>query len=89
MAVGIPAETIRRRPDVRRAERNLAVQTANVGVATADLYPKFHLFGTLGLESISVGDVFQKSSGSWSVGPNISWRIDIISITIPASENSA
>lgn len=75
VAVGIPAETMRHRPDVRLAERNLAVQTAKIGVATADLYPKFSLFGTLGLESISAGDLFQTSSRLWGVGPSATWRI--------------
>ena len=75
VAVGIPAETIRHRPDVRHAERNLAIQTARIGVATADLFPKFRLFGTLGLESISAGNLFQTSSSSWSIGPNVTWKI--------------
>jgi outer membrane protein, multidrug efflux system len=50
IAVGLPAEVLRRRPDVRRAERDLAAQTARVGVATADLYPKFTLLGSIGVE---------------------------------------
>lgn len=75
VVVGIPAETLRHRPDVRNAERNLAAQTARIGVATADLYPKFHLVGTLGLESLSAGDLFQSSSRVWGVGPNVNWRI--------------
>ncbi len=70
LMVGIPAETLRHRPDIRYAERNLAAQTARIGVATADLYPKFHLFGTLGLESISAGDLFQSSSRAWGIGPS-------------------
>ena len=75
LIVGIPAETLRHRPDIRYAERNLAAQTARIGVATADLYPKFHLFGTLGLESISSGDLFQSSSRAWGLGPSAQWRI--------------
>ncbi|HER63115.1 MAG TPA: efflux transporter outer membrane subunit, partial [Desulfobacteraceae bacterium] len=73
--VGIPAETLRHRPDVRYAERNLAAQTARIGVATADLYPRFQLFGTLGLESISAGDLFQSSSRVWGFGPSAQWRV--------------
>ena len=73
--VGIPAETLRHRPDVRYAERNLAAQTARIGVATADLYPKFHLMGTLGLESIAAGDLFQSTSQTWGIGPGVRWRI--------------
>jgi NodT family efflux transporter outer membrane factor (OMF) lipoprotein len=75
VAVGIPAETLRLRPDVRQAERNLAAQTARIGVATADLYPKFRLAGTLGLESISAGDLFQATSQTWGIGPSARWRI--------------
>lgn len=75
MVVGIPAETLRHRPDVRYAERNLAAQTARIGVATAELYPKFYLVGTLGLESISAEDLFQASSRVWGIGPTASWRI--------------
>jgi NodT family efflux transporter outer membrane factor (OMF) lipoprotein len=75
VAVGIPAETLRRRPDIRRAERNLAAQTARIGVATADLYPKFRLLGTVGLESLSAGDLFQGASKTWGFGPSVSWNL--------------
>jgi len=75
VAVGIPAETLRRRPDIRRAERFLAAQTARIGVATADLYPKFRLFGTIGLESISASEFFEYASRAWGFGPSISWNI--------------
>ena len=53
--VGIPADMLRRRPDVRQAERQLAAQTARVGVATADLYPTFTLTGSVGIEALSLG----------------------------------
>jgi outer membrane protein TolC len=75
VAVGVPAETLRNRPDIRRAERNLAAQTALIGVATADLYPKFKLFGTIGLESLSSKDFFEWASRKWSIGPGVSWNI--------------
>ena len=75
VAVGVPAETLRNRPDIRRAERNLAAQTAQIGVATADLYPKFRLMGTIGLESISTGNFLESASRTWSIGPGISWSI--------------
>ena len=75
VAVGVPAETLRNRPDVRRAERNLAAQTARIGVATADLYPKFRLLGTIGLESISTGNFLESASRTWRIGPGISWSI--------------
>jgi len=75
VAVGVPAETLRNRPDIRRAERNLAAQTARIGVAVADLYPKFRLMGTIGLESISTGNFLESASRTWSIGPDISWSI--------------
>ena len=75
VAVGIPAETLRHRPDIRRAERFLAAQTARIGVATADLYPKFRLFGTIGLESLAASEFFTYDSRTWGFGPSISWNI--------------
>ena len=75
IAVGVPAETLRRRPDIRRAERQLAAQTARIGVATAELYPKFQLAGSIGLETAHSGDFFQEASRFWSLGPFISWRL--------------
>lgn len=75
VAVGVPADVLRRRPDVRRAERELAAQTARVGVATADLYPKFSLSGSIGLEALSLSS--SSSAGSWTLngGPRITWPI--------------
>lgn len=75
VAVDIPAEVLRRRPDIRRAERNLASQTARIGAAVADLYPKFHLLGTIGLESVSSDDFWNKGSRFWSVGPSLTWNL--------------
>ncbi|MHB8809701.1 MAG: efflux transporter outer membrane subunit [Desulfobulbaceae bacterium] len=75
VAVGVPAETLRQRPDIRRAERNLAAQTAHVGVATAELYPKLRLTGSIGLESIDAGDLFDSASQLWRIGPGVSWNI--------------
>ena len=75
VAVGVPADLLRRRPDVRQAERQLAAQTARIGVATADLYPKFTLSGSIGLEALSLSNL--SSSGSWALsgGPRITWVI--------------
>lgn len=75
VAVGVPANTLRHRPDIRMAERELAAQTARVGVATADLYPKFTLIGSIGLESLSSGDFLNAASRSWNIGPGFSWNI--------------
>jgi multidrug efflux system outer membrane protein len=69
------SEVLRQRPDLRRAERQLAAATARVGVATADLYPKFYLFGTAGFESLAASDFFSSSSKLWSIGPTIVWPI--------------
>ena len=75
VAVGIPAEVLRQRPDIRRAERRLAAQTAQVGVATADLYPKFRLLGSIGLENLSLGNVFSASGLAYLIGPSVSWPV--------------
>ena len=75
VAVGLPAELLRRRPDVRRAERELAAQTARIGVATADLYPKFTLPGTIGLEALAAHNLFRSGSRVASVGGTFSWAI--------------
>lgn len=73
--VGLPVELLRRRPDIRRAERQLAAATAAVGAATADLYPKFSLTGVFGLQSISGSDWFTGRSRFWSIGPTITWPV--------------
>jgi NodT family efflux transporter outer membrane factor (OMF) lipoprotein len=73
--VGLPSELLRRRPDIRRAERQLAAATARVGAATADLFPKFSLTGAFGLQSISASDWFTGPSRFWSIGPTIRWPI--------------
>ena len=75
VAVGVPADLLRRRPDVRRAERQLASQTARIGIATADLYPRLSLSGTFALESISAGDLFKSSSRAFSFGPAVRWLL--------------
>lgn len=75
VAVGVPADLIRRRPDIRRSEREIAAATARVGVATADLYPRFTLLGSFGLESGRFGDLFDLDSRRWSIGPSMSWPV--------------
>jgi NodT family efflux transporter outer membrane factor (OMF) lipoprotein len=73
--VGLPSELLRRRPDVRRAERQLAAATARIGVQTAELFPKLSLTGSAGLQSISASDWFTGGSKLWSVGPTVQWRL--------------
>lgn len=75
VAVGVPADVLRRRPDVRQAERELAAQTAQVGVATADLYPKLSLLGSIGLEALSRDRLFRYANRTHSIGPSATWRI--------------
>jgi NodT family efflux transporter outer membrane factor (OMF) lipoprotein len=75
VAVGVPADSLRHRPDVRRAERQLAAETARIGVATADLYPKLSLTGSIGLESLSAGSLIRADSYFYQLGPTLQWRI--------------
>ncbi|NOX24571.1 MAG: efflux transporter outer membrane subunit [Deltaproteobacteria bacterium] len=75
ITVGVPAEALRRRPDIRRAERQLAAQTARIGVAKADLYPKFKLAGSIGLESLHLKDLPEWTSRLFRIGPSVSWNI--------------
>jgi len=75
LSVGVPAETLRRRPDVRSAERQLAAQFANVNAARADLYPSFRLAGSIGLESLPFGRLFTPDSAVWRASPSAAWRL--------------
>jgi NodT family efflux transporter outer membrane factor (OMF) lipoprotein len=68
IAAGLPAELVRRRPDVRRAERELARAVALTGEATADLYPTFSLTGSIGKQSDSLSSLLDADSSAWSVG---------------------
>jgi NodT family efflux transporter outer membrane factor (OMF) lipoprotein len=72
---GLPSDLLRRRPDIQLAERQLAASTARIGVATADLFPKFSLTGIAGYESTSASDWFSGGSKFWSLGPTVQWRI--------------
>jgi len=74
-AYGIPADLLRRRPDIRRAERQLASQTARIGIATADLYPTLSLGGSVGLEALDLENLTEGGSLFWSIVPRISWPI--------------
>ncbi len=74
-AVGIPADLIRRRPDVRAAEMAAAAQSAGIGVAAADLYPQFVLAGSIGLAGETFSDQFESGSGSGFVTALVNWNI--------------
>ena len=73
--VGLPSDLLRRRPDVRRAERELAAATARIGVATSDLFPKFFLTGAAGLQSLESSDFINAGSRLWSLGPSLKWPL--------------
>ena len=75
LPAGLPSDLLRRRPDIRRDERKLAAAVANIGVATADLFPKFSLTSAVGLQSVSASDLFTASSFAWSLGPTVTWPI--------------
>lgn len=80
VTAGIPAELLRRRPDVRQAELQAASQSALIGVAETDLYPRFSLFGSIGFQTSDTGnssasDLFDSDSLGYSVGPAFSWNI--------------
>lgn len=86
-AIGVPAEMLRRRPDIRLAERRLASQSALIGVAEAELYPHFSLLGSITLSASdaaltyatvggsNLGRIFDARSFQYSVGPSVSWNI--------------
>jgi NodT family efflux transporter outer membrane factor (OMF) lipoprotein len=80
VAVGIPADLVRRRPDIRSAELQAAAQSAEIGVAKADLYPAFSLTGQFGFLATdvgthSLGDMFEWRSRTGNIGPTVQWNI--------------
>ncbi len=75
VSVGAPSDLLRRRPDVRSAERQLAAATFRSGVATAELYPRFDLLASLGRQAFSAGDLSNSDNRNYSFGPAISWPV--------------
>jgi NodT family efflux transporter outer membrane factor (OMF) lipoprotein len=75
VAVGIPADLLRRRPDVRRAERQAAAQSAQIGLAEADFYPHISLIGTLGYSAEHLDHLFRPTAFQGSFGPSFQWNI--------------
>ncbi|HKM61673.1 MAG TPA: TolC family protein [Acidisphaera sp.] len=80
VAVGIPADLIRRRPDVRAAELNAAAQSEQIGIAKADLFPAFGITGAFGTSAASIGsnrvnEVFSAQGITFAFGPSFSWPI--------------
>ncbi len=75
VALGLPVELIRQRPDIRRAERLLASQTARIGVVTADLYPRFSISGQFTVDSTRGYNWFDWGSRGFGIGPTFSWNV--------------
>lgn len=71
--VGAPADLLRRRADIRAAERRLAASTARIGVATADLFPQVSIGGSVGFAVDVLGDAGSGVGETWSYGPGIHW----------------
>jgi multidrug efflux system outer membrane protein len=71
--VGDPATLLRRRPDIRIAERTLAASTARIGVAIGDLFPKVTFTGSIGYDAASFGGIGKTGSDTFTIGPGISW----------------
>ncbi len=74
-AVGIPAQLLRRRPDIRRAERLVAAQSARIGIAESDLYPRIAITGTIGYETRDLPNLFRGNSLEGAIGPGFQWNI--------------
>lgn len=85
VAVGIPAELLRRRPDIRRAELDAAAQSARIGIAKSDLFPRIAILGSIGLQTgvqggalsnnANITDLFDTDSVTYFVGPSVDWPI--------------
>lgn len=71
----IPSEVLRRRPDIKAAEKVLAAETADIGVATADLFPRISLLGGFGWESGASSSLLDTASRTWRLGPSIQWPL--------------
>jgi NodT family efflux transporter outer membrane factor (OMF) lipoprotein len=75
VGTGLRSELLLRRPDVRQAERDLAASSADIGVATADLFPKISLIGAMGQQAQHTGDLTSELSQRYQFGPSLSWPI--------------
>ncbi|NLX99963.1 MAG: efflux transporter outer membrane subunit [Rhodopirellula sp.] len=73
--VGIPAELLRRRPDIRQAERLAAAQSARIGIAESEFYPHIAITGTIGVQAEKTSQLFQSDSLVGAIGPGIHWNI--------------
>ncbi|MDR0993347.1 MAG: efflux transporter outer membrane subunit [Verrucomicrobiota bacterium] len=71
----LPADLLRRRPDIRSAERQLAAQTARIGVAKADFLPKFALNGSFAYAATDSGELWKTPAQNFSIGPSVDWAL--------------
>jgi NodT family efflux transporter outer membrane factor (OMF) lipoprotein len=75
VGIGMPSDLLRRRPDIRAAEARLHAATANIGVAVADVFPRFSLLGTISANSNVTNRLLTWSNTAWAIGPSMSWNI--------------
>ena len=75
VAIGLPAELLRRRPDIRSTELNAAAEAARIGVAEADLYPRLFLAGEIGVQASDAARLFAPGSLFYAAGPGFTWSI--------------
>jgi len=73
--VGVPSDLLRRRPDIRSAEAGIHSATAQIGVAVADLFPRFFLSGSGGYQAAKFSSWFEPAGLFWSLGPSVSWSV--------------
>jgi outer membrane protein, multidrug efflux system len=73
--IGVPSDLLRRRPDVRMAEAGIHAATANIGVATADLFPRVTINASIGCSPGNSGDLLDSLARFWSIGPSVSWNL--------------
>jgi outer membrane protein TolC len=75
VVVGIPAELLRRRPDVQQAERIAALQSARIGIAEAEFYPHFAITGNIGVQAQNFSNLFNSQSLVGQIGPGFNWNV--------------
>lgn len=73
--VGLRSDILRRRPDIKAAERELAASSADIGAQTAELFPQFYLTGDIGTQARVFGDLFSASHGLWSLASMVQWSV--------------
>ncbi|MBA3007562.1 MAG: efflux transporter outer membrane subunit [Proteobacteria bacterium] len=73
--LGVPSGLLLRRPDIRMAEAKIHAATARIGMAKADLFPKFTISGALGLQNSTFSSTFKRGSSFWSLGPTLNWPL--------------